>query len=56
VPHYYLPELHQLLQADERYRSRYLLRRSYFEFLQQYWQQISRNVLPKDAAIEKKVT
>ena len=56
VPHYYLPELHKLLQADERYRSRYLLRHSYFEFLHQYWMQISANVVPKDARIEKNVT
>lgn len=40
VPHYYLPKLHKLLQADESYRSRYLLRPSYTSFLINYWQQI----------------
>ncbi len=42
VPHYCLPELHRLLQADERCRSRYALRESYSRFIADYWRQISR--------------
>lgn len=42
VPHYYLPRLHKLLQADPRYRNRYLLRPSYTSFLAEYWRQICR--------------
>jgi len=56
VPHYYLPALHKLLQDDPCYSSRYLLRRSYAEFLHQYWMQISENVMSKDVRIEKNVT
>jgi radical SAM superfamily enzyme YgiQ (UPF0313 family)/fatty acid desaturase len=40
VPHYYLPRLHKLMQADEQYRQRYLLRESYTSFLGKYWKQI----------------
>lgn len=40
VPHYYLPRLHKLLQADPAYRNRYLLRESYTSFLLQYFKQI----------------
>jgi radical SAM superfamily enzyme YgiQ (UPF0313 family) len=40
VPHYYLPRLHKLMQADEQYRSKYLLRESYTNFLAKYWKQI----------------
>ncbi len=41
VPHYYLPELHKLIQKDEYYRSQYGLRESYSKFLSDYWRQIS---------------
>jgi radical SAM superfamily enzyme YgiQ (UPF0313 family)/fatty acid desaturase len=40
VPHYYLPRLHRILQADPKYSSRYLLRTSYTSFLRDYWKQI----------------
>ena len=40
VPHYYLPRLHRILQADPSYSSRYLLRSSYTSFLRDYWNQI----------------
>ncbi|MFN8554479.1 MAG: fatty acid desaturase family protein [Candidatus Obscuribacterales bacterium] len=43
VPHYYLHELHTILQADETYRSRYLTRPSYTAFIKEYWAQISKN-------------
>ncbi len=43
VPHYYLPELHTILQADEQYSSRYLTRPSYSAFIKEYWTQINRN-------------
>lgn len=43
VPHYYLHELHTILQADESYRNRYLTRPSYTAFIKEYWSQISRN-------------
>jgi fatty acid desaturase len=43
VPHYYLHELHTILQADESYRNRYLTRPSYTAFIREYWSQISRN-------------
>lgn len=43
VPHYYLHELHTILQADETYRSRYLTRPSYTAFIKEYWTQISKN-------------
>jgi fatty acid desaturase len=56
VPHYYLPELHSLLHADEGYRSTYLVRHSYFEFLGQYWAEISRGTMNESAMLEKKVT
>lgn len=42
VPHYYLPQLHKLLQSSEEYRQRYLLRPSYTSFLTEYFKQISR--------------
>jgi fatty acid desaturase len=42
VPHYYLPQLHKILQSDEQYRKRYLLRPSYTSFLRDYFKQISR--------------
>jgi fatty acid desaturase len=42
VPHYYLPQLHKLLQSDDEYRQRYLLRPSYTSFLIDYFKQISR--------------
>lgn len=42
VPHYYLPELHKILQSDEQYCRRYLLRTSYTSFLSDYFKQISR--------------
>lgn len=41
VPHYYLPELHELLQENAFYRSQYGLRESYSKFIADYWQQIS---------------
>jgi fatty acid desaturase len=41
VPHYYLPELHQVLQNDPMFRERYLIRPTYFCFLRDYWKQIS---------------
>jgi fatty acid desaturase len=43
VPHYYLNELHAILQADESYRNRYLTRPSYSAFIKEYWTQISRS-------------
>jgi fatty acid desaturase len=43
VPHYYLHKLHEILQADENYRSRYLTRPSYSTFIKDYWTQINRN-------------
>ncbi|HEY9685051.1 MAG TPA: fatty acid desaturase family protein [Drouetiella sp.] len=43
VPHYHLHELHTILQADENYRHRYLMRPSYTAFIKEYWSQISRN-------------
>lgn len=43
VPHYYLPELHEVLQKDPIFRDRYLIRPTYFSFLQDYWKQISAN-------------
>ncbi len=42
VPHYYLPDLHRLLQDDSAFNSRYLLRPSYTSFLRDYFKQISR--------------
>ncbi len=42
VPHYYLPQLHKILQNDEQFRDRYLVRPTYFSFLRDYWKQISR--------------
>lgn len=48
VPHYYLPKLHKLLQADARYRSRYILRSSYTSFLMDYWKQICRGEKSRD--------
>ncbi|GEM_PF-208999 len=42
VPHYYLPGLHEILQADPQWRARYLVRRSYVSFLADYWRQICR--------------
>ncbi|HEY9787969.1 MAG TPA: fatty acid desaturase, partial [Candidatus Obscuribacterales bacterium] len=41
VPHYYLPELHKILQKDPYYRERYLLRPDYVSFLKEYWKEIS---------------
>ncbi len=41
VPHYYLPELHNVLQNDPAFRYRYLVRPTYFSFLRDYWKQIS---------------
>lgn len=41
VPHYYLPELHNVLQNDPAFRDRYLVRPTYFSFLRDYWKQIS---------------
>lgn len=41
VPHYYLPELHRLLQANDVYCHQYGLRPSYSKFLSDYWRQIS---------------
>ena len=43
VPHYYLPELHKVLQNDPAFRERYLIRPTYFSFLRDYWKQISSN-------------
>lgn len=40
VPHYYLPELHDVLQNDPAFRDRYLVRPTYFSFLRDYWKQI----------------
>jgi fatty acid desaturase len=40
VPHYFLPELHKILQADPNYKERYLCRPSYQSFLADYWKQI----------------
>lgn len=40
VPHYYLPELHNVLQNDPAFRDRYLVRPTYFSFLRDYWKQI----------------
>lgn len=45
VPHYYLHDLHTMLQADENYRKRYLTRPSYSSFIKEYWNQISRNAV-----------
>ncbi len=42
VPHYYLPQLHALLQKDTVFKDRYLLRESYTNFLRDYFKQISR--------------
>lgn len=50
VPHYYLHDLHTILQADESYRSRYLTRPSYTAFIKEYWTQISRNTQNQTAA------
>jgi fatty acid desaturase len=41
VPHYYLPELHEVLQKEPAFRDRYLIRPTYFSFLRDYWRQIS---------------
>jgi fatty acid desaturase len=41
VPHYYLPQLHKILQNDEQFRDRYLVRPTYFSFLRDYWKQIN---------------
>ncbi|HEY9677835.1 MAG TPA: fatty acid desaturase [Drouetiella sp.] len=41
VPHYYLSNLHTILQADESYKTRYLTRPSYTAFIREYWTQIS---------------
>lgn len=49
VPHYYLPELHKLMQASPLYREQYGLRQSYFHFIRDYWRQINRPV-PEPAA------
>lgn len=42
LPHYYLPELHNLMQANPAYSKLYGLRASYFHFVRDYWRQISR--------------
>ncbi len=42
VPHYYLPQLHALLQKETVFKERYLLRPSYTNFLRAYFKQISR--------------
>ncbi|CAN5585122.1 fatty acid desaturase family protein [soil metagenome] len=46
VPHYYLPELHNVLQNDPAFRERYLVRPTYFSFLRDYWKQISSGARP----------
>ena len=43
VPHYYLPKLHVILQANDYYRARYICRPSYFQFIKEYWTQISQD-------------
>ena len=49
LPHYYLPELHNLMQANSAYSNQYGLRPSYFHFVRDYWRQISRRA-PEPAA------
>jgi fatty acid desaturase len=40
VPPYYLPELHKLLQSSDYYRSTYVVRESYTQFVIEYWKEI----------------
>lgn len=40
VPHYYLPQLHAMLQKREEYRNQYIVRDSYGKFLSAYWREI----------------
>ncbi len=49
LPHYYLPELHGLMQSNPAYSKQYGLRPSYFHFVGDYWRQISRPA-PEPAA------
>ncbi|HEY9677837.1 MAG TPA: fatty acid desaturase family protein [Drouetiella sp.] len=51
VPHYYLPELHDVLQRDPNFRDRYLVRPTYFSFLREYWNQIKNNSAVKSTTI-----
>jgi len=44
VPHYFLPKLHRLMQSDPHYREKYLLRKSYWGFILDYWQQIRNGI------------
>lgn len=41
VPHHHLPELHEILREHPEYRDRVIYRDSYWEFLSDYWKQIS---------------
>jgi fatty acid desaturase len=40
VPHYFLPRLHELLQADPEYCNSYIVRDSYSSFIWAYWCQV----------------
>ncbi|MCC7531118.1 MAG: fatty acid desaturase [Candidatus Melainabacteria bacterium] len=40
APHYYLEELHEILQKNSEIRKLYICRHSYAEFLGKYWHQI----------------
>lgn len=41
VPHHLLPELHAILRRHPDYQDKILYRRSYWEFLCEYWREIS---------------
>lgn len=40
APHYYLEELHSILQNNSEIKKHYICRNSYAEFLKEYWNQI----------------
>ena len=50
VPHYYLSDLHELLQSSEFYRRQYGVRQSYAQFIAQYWRQIASDARSAAAA------
>ncbi len=47
VPPYYLPELHKLMQKCDYYRESYAVRKSYSQFIAEYWHQICNEVKPQ---------
>lgn len=46
VPHYYLPELHRLLQQNQSLSDLYIVRKSYGQFIADYWRQLEPSLEP----------